>query len=131
MAHYTILGIPRPQGRPRFFRRGNFVGTYDPKESRQYKDNVSAQLAAQSPVILDGPLYMRVDFFLPRPKTLPKKVVHHVKKPDVDNLLKGVMDSCKGILWHDDTQVVYLVATKYYGDPPRVIIEIGNYAVEV
>ena len=126
---YTILGIPRPQGRPRFFRRGPFVGTYDPKESRQYKDNVSAQLVAQSPAMLDGAINMTVAFYLPRPKTLPKKVVHHVKKPDVDNLIKGVMDSCKGILWHDDTQVVLLTCAKHYGDPPRVVIEVGSVGV--
>ena len=128
---YTILGIPKPQGRPRFFRRGNFVGTYDPKESRQYKENVSAQLVSQGPVLLDGPIGAKVDFFLPRPKTLPKKVVHHIKKPDVDNLIKGVFDACKGILWHDDTQVVFLSCSKYYGDPPRVMIEIGTFQEEV
>jgi len=128
---YTILGIPKPQGRPRFFRRGSFVGTYDPKESRQYKDNVSAQIASQDPVLLDGPVGAKVDFFLPRPKTLPKKVVHHIKKPDVDNLIKGVFDACKGILWHDDTQVVSLSCSKYYGDPPRVMLEIDTLQEEV
>jgi Holliday junction resolvase RusA-like endonuclease len=127
MRVYTILGIPRPQGRPRFFRKGNFVGTYDPKESRQYKENVSAQLVAQSPAILDGPVTIKLDFFLPRPKSLPKKVVHHVKKPDVDNLIKGVFDACKGILWHDDTQVVDMTCAKFYGDPPKVIIEVGQH----
>ena len=125
MNQYTILGIPRPQGRPRFFRKGNFVGTYDPKESRQYKDNVSAQLVAQNPVLIEGPIWIRVTFYLPRPKTLPKKVMHHTKKPDVDNLIKGVFDACKGILWHDDAQVVLLQCLKCYGDPPRVTIEIG------
>ncbi len=127
---YTIMGIPRPQGRPRFFRRGNFVGAYDPKESRQYKENVSAQIVAQKPALLDGPIDVTLDFFLPRPKTLPKKVIHHVKKPDVDNLVKGVFDACKGILWHDDTQVVWLTCSKYYGDPPRVIIEIGAFGTD-
>lgn len=123
---YTILGIPRPQGRPRFFRKGNFVGTYDPKESRQYKENVSAQLVAQKPEIMEGPVVATLLFMLPRPKSLPKKVINHVKKPDLDNLIKGTFDACKGILWYDDTQVVKLSAIKAYGAQPKVVIEVDR-----
>ena len=46
---YIIRGIPTAQGRPRFYRRGSFVGTYDPKDSKQAKDNIAAQLVSQEP----------------------------------------------------------------------------------
>lgn len=124
---YTILGIPRPQGRPRFARIGNFVKTYEQKEDTHYKENVSAQLVAQKPDFLEGAIGIHVVFHLPRPKTLPKKVIHHIKKPDVDNLMKGLMDACKGILWKDDTQVVMLTVTKIYGEIPRVEMEAGKF----
>ena len=122
--HYTILGIPRPQGRPRFARIGKFVKTYERKEDTHYKENVSAQLVAQKPTFLTGAVFVYAIFHLPRPKALPKKILHHVKKPDVDNLIKGLMDACKGILWKDDTQVVKLTAIKIYGEPPKVEMEV-------
>lgn len=120
MRKYEIIGIPRPQGRPRFFKRGNFVAAYDPKESRHYKENVSAQLASQNPEYHESaPLVVAVDFHLPRPTSLPKKVVDHAKKPDLDNLIKGLFDAATGILWKSDAQVCVLSAHKYYttGEP--------------
>jgi Holliday junction resolvase RusA-like endonuclease len=122
---FTILGIPKAQGRPRFARMGSFVKTYDPKDSRQYKDNVAAQIVAQQPVFCEGPLRVELCFYLPRPKTLSKKVLHHTKKPDLDNLIKGTKDAMKGIVWRDDSQVVNLEAAKIYTETePKVEIRV-------
>ena len=118
---FTILGDPRPQGRPRFYRRGNFVGAYDPKESRGYKQTLAAQIAAQNPeYIPEGAISLDCAFIFARPKSLPKKVVDHTKKPDLDNLLKALKDAMTGIVWHDDAQIVSLSARKDYGDVPGI-----------
>ena len=126
MQKYTILGDPRPQGRPKFFRRGNFVGAYDPKQSRDYKQTLAAQLAAQSPEFIEQgkAVSIYVEFIFARPKSLPKRVEDHVKKPDLDNLIKALKDAAKGILWHDDSQVVQLSARKIYSSTPMTVIEV-------
>ncbi len=126
MQKYTILGDPRPQGRPKFFRRGNFVGAYDPKQSRDYKQTLAAQLAAQSPEFIEQgkAVSIYVEFVFARPKSLPKRVEDHVKKPDLDNLIKALKDAAKGILWHDDSQVVQLSARKIYSSTPMTVIEV-------
>ena len=80
------------------------------------------------PEIHDGPLALKLYFHLPRPKSLPKKVRHHIKKPDADNLCKAIKDACRGILYRDDSQIVTLVVTKEYGDPPRVTIGLEAVA---
>ena len=126
---FTVYGSPVAQGRPRFFRRGNFVGTYDPDKSRTWKQDVKAQVLDAlngTPEIHDGALDLRLIFHLPRPKSLPKKVVHHTKKPDADNLCKAIKDALRGVLYRDDSQIVTLEVHKQYGDPPRVIIAIGE-----
>ena len=128
---YTILGIPRPQGRPRFARVGKFVKTYEAKEDTHYKENVSAQLVTQNPTYLTGPVGAHFIFYLPRPISLPKKIIHHLKKPDLTNLIKGTEDACRGILWKDDAQIVMMIITKKYGDPPRVEIEVGGFNGEM
>jgi len=123
---FTILGDPRPQGRPRFTRIGGFVKAYDPKQSRDYKQTLAAQLAAQSPEFIEQgkAVSIYVEFVFARPKSLPKRVEDHVKKPDLDNLIKALKDAAKGILWHDDSQVVQLSARKVYGITPMTVIEV-------
>ena len=126
MKKYIILGDPRPQGRPKFFRRGNFAGAYDPKQSRDYKQTLAAQLAAQDPVFIEQgkPVSLDIEFIFSRPKSLPKRIEDHVKKPDLDNLVKAFKDSAKGILWHDDSQVVQMTVRKVYGTTPQIIAEV-------
>ena len=40
--------------------------------------------------------------------------IYNRNKPDIDNLTKFVFDSLTGIIFHDDAQVVKLVASKIY-----------------
>jgi Holliday junction resolvase RusA-like endonuclease len=66
---------------------------------------------------------------MPIPKTMPKKHYHlieHVKKPDLDNLIKLVKDCCNGIVWHDDSQVVKEECQKFYSwdSNPQTLIEV-------
>jgi Holliday junction resolvase RusA-like endonuclease len=35
-----------------------------------------------------------------------------------------VLDVCNGVLWRDDAAVVYLSASKRYGENPRTIIRV-------
>ena len=124
----TVYGVPVAQGRPKFFRRGNHVGAYDPKKSRDYKGSIRLQAIEQlrengmMPPLYEDALVMEVYAYLPRPKTLPKRVTHHIKRPDADNIAKGCKDALKGVVYKDDSQIVELMVCKFYGDPPRVVI---------
>ena len=119
-----IKGSPIAQGRPRFARIGQGVRAYDPGKSREWKAEVKRQAIQSGVKVQEGPLYMILHFQLPRPKSLPKKVVHHVKKPDIDNLAKACLDGLKGIAFRDDSQIVRLAATKEYHTAPGVRVEI-------
>lgn len=122
---FTILGNPRPQGRPRFFVRGRHVGVYDPKESREYKQNLVAQIVAQNPrYIPEGAICLECEFIFARPKSLPKKIVDHTKKPDIDNCIKALKDALNGIVWKDDSQIISVYARKDYGDVPGIKIKV-------
>jgi Holliday junction resolvase RusA-like endonuclease len=76
------------------------------------------------PEIHFGPIKMIVKFYLRRPLSLPKKITHHIKKPDIDNLVKAIKDANKGILFRDDSQIVELTVTKDYNAIPRVVIAL-------
>lgn len=45
-------------------------------------------------------------------------------KPDVDNMIKSVLDALNGAAWKDDKQVVCVTASRFYDDVPRLEVEI-------
>lgn len=57
---------------------------------------------------------MDLVFLLPRPKSLPKKIIHHTKKPDLDNLTKSIKDALEGIFFKNDSQITELKSLKMY-----------------
>ena len=65
---------------------------------------------------LDGACSVMIAFYLPRPKSLPKKVLWPVKKPDCDKLVRAACDPLTGVLYHDDSQIITLQALKFYAD---------------
>lgn len=81
---------------------------------------------------LAGPLQIAVDIVFPVPASWPAwkreaaldGTVAHTTKPDADNVLKAAKDSCNGIVWLDDCQVVETVTRKRYGDVPAVRIRV-------
>ena len=133
---FWISTIPTGQARPRFVRRGSFVGTYDPAKSKGYKLDIKYQVMDAHPVKMQGPLTMVIDFLMPRPKAhynargLRKDApTFHDKRPDIDNTLKSVLDALKGILWNDDTQLSVVMATKKYSEVPGIKIIIQEAEV--
>ena len=69
---------------------------------------------------------VEIDFYLPRPSSIKKaKRALPIVPPDVDKLARAVLDglgqglngkSGDGMLWGDDSQVIELVASKFYAD---------------
>lgn len=125
---FTVLGVAAPQGSHRGFLHrstGRVIVTHDSKQTRPWRDLVGLVAQEHAPEkLLDGAIVVRMDFYLPRPKSLPKRVSHHTKKPDVSKLLRAAEDALTGIIWTDDSRIVDAHPRKFYGDPPRVEIEV-------
>jgi Holliday junction resolvase RusA-like endonuclease len=83
-----------------------------------------------------GPLHVGVTFSMPRPKghygsgrnadkVKASAPPYPVGRPDLDNLVKAVLDALRGIAWGDDTQVVSLRARKTWAEPsPGAVIVV-------
>lgn len=131
---FTVYGVARPKGSTRAFMRPGMkfpIVTSDNKSVKGWEQSVRAAIQQHAPgVFFHGPVTVRITFELPRPKSMPKRVEHHVKKPDIDKLARGSLDAMKGVLWNDDSQVVELVARKVYAsDQPKAVIEIDGEMV--
>lgn len=74
-------------------------------------------------------------FNLPKPKSYPARVVHHTKKPDIDNYAKAVIDGLvKGRIIEDDGMITDLTILKRYivdGHPEGVEIDLTAIPCEV
>lgn len=65
-----------------------------------------------------GRVLITVRFNMPKPVSYPKSVVHHVRKPDLDNLVKAVLDGLvKGRILEDDNCVTDMMVIKRYAEP--------------
>ena len=128
--NFTVYGNATPQGRARaFLMRNRRIGFYDPDKSKSWKQEIKHAFMKQyeNIQIIEDAIELQVTFWMQRPKSLPKKVLHHVKKPDLDNLLKAIKDSLSGLAYRDDSQIVSIRALKVYcTDRPRVLIKITN-----
>ena len=62
----------------------------------------------------DAAVSLDIGFVMPRPKSMPKRVTQHVKKPDIDKLARSVLDALTGVAYQDDSQVVLLTCRKQY-----------------
>ena len=127
-----IPGAPVSKKRPRFFRRGNHVGTYNPQESEESKTmwHIAQAVNGQKP--LGVPVEMHMTFFMPIPSSTPKSLqkqmelspVPHTKKPDLDNLIKHVLDAANGVLFVDDRQIHSVTCRKIYSHEPKTRIVV-------
>ena len=127
-----LAGIPRGKGRPRFSRK-NGVAFTDPK-TRSYESALryAAQEAMAGQPLLEGPLSLHLDAYLPIPRSWSKRkklqasmgLIRPTTKPDVDNLLKSV-DALNAVVWHDDAQVVAVSMLKLYSERPRLTIRVA------
>lgn len=108
-----VMGMPRPR-----FGNGH---AYTPAKAhdamREIKDAFKASGGTMAPK--GEPVTLSVTAYRDMPKTTPRRVesVPDVVKPDIDNVLKLVMDALNGVAWHDDSQVNRIIAGK--GDRMR------------
>lgn len=131
---FEIPGEAVPKGRPRMTKSGH---VYTPQKTRDYEAWVRlCWLQTGQPMSLQ-PLQIRLEFLLPIPKSFSKKqreaalagVLLPTKKPDIDNLVKAVLDGLNGLAYRDDQQIVALEAVKGYGAAPLVQVtlqEVGQ-----
>ena len=129
---FEIPGSPIGQGRPKFSTINGHARAYDPEKSRNYKAYVkllaTQAMKEQGFEMIEGPCSLDILAFFEVPKSKSKKFKERAleglerptKKPDLSNIVKGIEDALNGLVYKDDSSIVYLSVGKYYSDVPRV-----------
>ena len=129
MIQFELKGIPIPWKRP---GRNNKTGAiYD--QQKMLKDQIRWQMRGhyhEEPLKI--PVEVNFSFYMPMPKnaSAPRKrdmlhgMIHHICRPDVDNLSKFYLDTMTGVIYEDDSQVCEMGVKKLYATEPYTLIEI-------
>ncbi len=122
-----ILVEPHAKGRPKVSAVGKHAIVYTPKKTRVAEADIKAairkEIAKAKRFGAGEALVLWVTFYVVRPKTAAKKVKYPVKRPDLDNYLKTLLDALDKFAFPDDSQIVNIHAKKAFaaaGTPPRI-----------
>ncbi len=107
---------PVAKGRPRFTRSGR---VYTPKRTTAFEDAIKLYWKKSGQKMLPvKPTFLKVICVVHRPKK--PKSEYPISRPDLDNFLKGILDSLNQLAWKDDSQIVTIHAEKRYGTIPCI-----------
>ena len=133
---FFIAGEVQAKQRPKF--NGRFA--YTPKETVEYENLVKLQYQAQCGNHRypdDVPLAVTIFAHLEPPQSasnikktrMLNQEEYPLKKPDVDNVAKIILDALNGIAYRDDKQVVTLIVKKSYAGESGVGVTISEVEV--
>lgn len=129
----TVYGKPQGKGRPRYTTRAGHAVAYTPASTKAYEAQIRQAWEEQ-----DGRDYgsaalaLILTAYYPPPSRARKAEREAMlagkvpvrDKPDLDNIIKAVMDALNGRAYADDRQVTHISAARAYSSDPRVEIDL-------
>lgn len=119
---FIVEGDPQGKARPRFSQKSGTV--YTPAKTVRYERLIRKAFldAGGNAIPSDCYVGITVDayFQIPKSYTKGKRLAceHNInrpdKKPDIDNILKIVLDGLNGVAYADDKQVIEVRCRKFY-----------------
>ena len=127
---FTVPGDPRGKGRPKATSRGGHARVYTDAKTRAYEDQIAmlTKAAMQGLEPLAGPVHVNVRvLFKPAPsaskrarEAMMAMEIMPTKRPDLDNVVKAILDGMNGVAFKDDAQVCSMTAAKRYAETAGV-----------
>tara|TARA_R100001143_G_C3332795_1_gene120309 strand:- start:238 stop:747 length:510 start_codon:yes stop_codon:yes gene_type:complete len=131
---FVLPGVPVPKGRPRMTRRGH---VFTPQKTVSYERSIALAAQAAKSKLAGGQLFdsavmvtIHCHFGMPKSWSRKRKEAMlyepHIQLPDLDNLVKSVLDGLNQTygIWDDDKQVAAVTATKHWSEESSVLVRI-------
>lgn len=119
MIEFEVHGQPVPQGSMKVINGHVIHSQGSALAAWRSQIALTAKNAGAFPI--NDPVELDMVFTMARPKTVsrPEPSV----APDLDKLVRGVLDALTAVMYRDDGQVTRLTAQKVYGERPGVWIQ--------
>lgn len=135
---FSVIGQIAGKGRPRFTSKGGFFKAYTPKKTKDYEELIAYSFRLTGAEKSVKALRVKIFVFKKIPKSTTKKMTQALLdkvyqctvKPDIDNIVKVVLDALNGVAYNDDIQVAELAVIKNFTDDQEKLLvileEIGD-----
>ena len=132
---FEVIGDIKGKARPRV--NTYTCKAYTPTNTKDYELLVKQYFKIKYPrfVPLENRLSVKIIATFKVPKTTTKKdreqiekgLISPTKKPDIDNIVKIILDALNQMAFKDDTQITKLEVEKVYGEEEKVYVAIEEY----
>ncbi len=132
---FEMIGDITGKARPRMNTRTGKA--YTPAKTKLYEYSLREYFAINYPNAkpLEGRVKVTIIAYYNIPKSTSKKKAAEMlnnnlsptKKPDIDNVIKIVLDAMNNFAYKDDIQVTKLEIEKKYAEIPKIHIKIEEY----
>ena len=132
---FEVPGKIIGKGRPRL---NSYTGVvYTPTRTKDYESLVEQYFLLKYPRFkaLEGRIKVNIIAYFSIPKTTKKADINEMlennisptKKPDIDNIVKSILDSMNKFAFKDDNQITKLEVEKKYAIEDKVYVKIEEY----
>lgn len=133
---FEVIGDIKGKARPRI---NTYTGAaYTPTGTKDYENLIKQYFKVKYPRYepLDGRVCVKINAFIKVPKATTKKDIKQIeegllsptKKPDIDNIVKIVLDALNKMAFKDDNQITKLEVEKQYTfGEEKISVYIDNY----
>ena len=132
---FEVPGKVVGKGRPRLNTYTGIV--YTPTKTKDYETLVEQYFLLKYPKLkmLEGRIKVSIVAYFSIPKNTKKSDINEMldnnisptKKPDIDNIVKAVLDSMNKFAFKDDNQITKLEVEKKYSLEDKIYIKIEEY----
>lgn len=132
---FEVPGKIIGKGRPRL---NTYTGSvYTPTRTKDYESLVQQYFMLKYPRFkpFEGRVKVEIDALFEIPKSTKKEdkelmlqnKINPTKKPDIDNIVKIILDAMNGVAFKDDIQITKLDVEKVYGNQEIIKVRISEY----
>lgn len=133
---FSVPGAPRGKARPHARAFMGKVQRFKDSKTVAYESLVrlAASEAMEGHDRIDDPVFVEIEVFIEPVASTPRSRyglmiagrILPTKAPDLDNIIKSILDGCNGVVFRDDVLVVKILATKVYAARSRVNVKISR-----
>jgi len=127
---FSVPGEPRGKGRPRFAKGRAYTDAATASYENLIAINAKAAMAGREPLATPVDVWVRINMQPPSSASKSRIALmlsgdlRPIKRPDIENVAKAVLDAMNQIVFRDDAQVCGLRVAKFYDSQPGLTIDV-------
>lgn len=132
---FEVPGKITGKGRPRVNTQTAIA--YTPSKTKEYEDLVKQYFILRYRRIspLEGRIKVHIKAYFGIPKNTSQKQkedmlknnISPIKKPDIDNIAKIILDALNKLAFKDDNQITKIDIEKIYSEEEKVYVRVEEY----